>query len=171
MSYQLEKSFSSYIHIVPYCIYIERILPKGPYPPFLRIADRALLAGYPRYDNYTQIKTIRTPKEIFIQQDEIMTFRLYFYVQSQCNQSPKYLTVSVCDLGVSNYFYRALCDTTIHLCPSRVKLDYCLQLSMSISAPNKSIRCVAYNDSALLKVIVRCRKGNENAIFCCSYII
>ena len=29
--------------------YIEGILPKGPYPPRLRMADRALLAGYPRY--------------------------------------------------------------------------------------------------------------------------
>ena len=28
---------------------IEGILPKGPYPPCLRMADRALLAGYPRY--------------------------------------------------------------------------------------------------------------------------
>ena len=32
--------------IVPH---IEGILPKGPYPPCLRMADRALLAGYPRY--------------------------------------------------------------------------------------------------------------------------
>ena len=29
-------------------IYIEGILPKGPYPPCLRMADRVLLAGYPR---------------------------------------------------------------------------------------------------------------------------
>ena len=29
--------------------YIDGILPKGPYPPCLRMADRALLAGYPRY--------------------------------------------------------------------------------------------------------------------------
>ena len=29
--------------------HIDGILPKGPYPPCLRIADRALLAGYPRY--------------------------------------------------------------------------------------------------------------------------
>ena len=27
------------------------ILPKGPYPPCLRMADRALLAGYSRYDD------------------------------------------------------------------------------------------------------------------------
>ena len=27
---------------------IDGILPKGPYPPCLRMADRALLAGYPR---------------------------------------------------------------------------------------------------------------------------
>ena len=30
-------------------LYIEGILPKMPYPPCLRMADRALLAGYPRY--------------------------------------------------------------------------------------------------------------------------
>ena len=29
--------------------YIEGILPKRPHPPCLRMADRALLAGYPRY--------------------------------------------------------------------------------------------------------------------------
>ena len=28
---------------------IDGILPKGPYPPCLRMADRALLAGYPRH--------------------------------------------------------------------------------------------------------------------------
>ena len=29
--------------------YIDGILPKGPYPTCLRMADRAVLAGYPRY--------------------------------------------------------------------------------------------------------------------------
>ena len=29
--------------------YIEGILPKGPHPPCSRMADSALLAGYPRY--------------------------------------------------------------------------------------------------------------------------
>ena len=29
--------------------HFECILPKGPYPPCLRMADRALLAGYPRF--------------------------------------------------------------------------------------------------------------------------
>ena len=29
--------------------HFEGILPKGPYPPCLRMADRALLAGYPRF--------------------------------------------------------------------------------------------------------------------------
>ena len=29
--------------------HINGILPKGPYPPCLRMAERALLAGYPRY--------------------------------------------------------------------------------------------------------------------------
>ena len=31
--------------------HIEGILPNGPYPPCLRMADRALLAGYPRYQD------------------------------------------------------------------------------------------------------------------------
>ena len=30
----------------------EGILQKGPYPPCLRMADRALLAGYPRFMNH-----------------------------------------------------------------------------------------------------------------------
>ena len=32
-----------------YCTYFDGILPKGPYPPCLRMADRALLAGCPRF--------------------------------------------------------------------------------------------------------------------------
>ena len=33
----------------PLTWYINGILPKGPYPPCLHMANRALLAGYPRY--------------------------------------------------------------------------------------------------------------------------
>ena len=33
----------------PFDPHIEGILPKGPYPPCLCMADRALLAGYPRH--------------------------------------------------------------------------------------------------------------------------
>ena len=37
-------------HMVLSCITdIDDILPKGPYPPCLRMADNALLAGYPRF--------------------------------------------------------------------------------------------------------------------------
>ena len=35
--------------------HIDGILPKGPYPPCLRMADRALLAGYPRYMNTVSV--------------------------------------------------------------------------------------------------------------------
>ena len=35
--------------------YIDGILPKGLYPPCLRMADRALLAGYPRYKNTVSV--------------------------------------------------------------------------------------------------------------------
>ena len=48
--------------------YIDGILPKGPYPPCLHMADRALLAGYPRYI-------------------------LYFYVWKYPAQCPKYSAV------------------------------------------------------------------------------
>ena len=36
-------------------VWIEGILPKGPYPPCLRMADRALLAGYPRCVDITKV--------------------------------------------------------------------------------------------------------------------
>ena len=47
-------------------IQIEGILPKGPYPPCLHMADRALLAGYPRNVPYpvsydSQSKHVRRP--------------------------------------------------------------------------------------------------------------
>ena len=35
-----------------YRCHIEGILPKGPYPPFVSMAGRALLAGYHRYYQY-----------------------------------------------------------------------------------------------------------------------
>ena len=35
--------------------YPEGILPKGPYPPCLRMADRALLAGYPRITQWAHV--------------------------------------------------------------------------------------------------------------------
>ena len=34
------------------CHYVEGIRPKGPYPPCLCMADRALLAGYPRLSQH-----------------------------------------------------------------------------------------------------------------------
>ena len=40
--------------------HIDGILPKGPYLPCLRMADRALLAGYPRCDHDTDIMQPQT---------------------------------------------------------------------------------------------------------------
>ena len=39
---------SSWVHCKNWA-YIDGILPEGPYPPCLCMADRALLAGYPRH--------------------------------------------------------------------------------------------------------------------------
>ena len=36
------------------------ILPKRPYPPCLRMADRALLAGSPSYDNAIVVKKVKS---------------------------------------------------------------------------------------------------------------
>ena len=38
--------------------YIDGILPKGPYPPCLRMAYRALLAGYPPYANKVYLSLV-----------------------------------------------------------------------------------------------------------------
>ena len=48
-SYKKGQKYENCFHIMmPFNI--EGILPKGPYPSCLRMADRALLAGYPQYD-------------------------------------------------------------------------------------------------------------------------
>ena len=46
---------------------VEGILPKGPYPPCLRMADRALLAGYPRCrDDTTDVQFCNTLTTIIL---------------------------------------------------------------------------------------------------------
>ena len=47
---------------------IDGILPKAPYPPCLRMADRALLAGYPRYTNKHDIHRYRDFVKLHIDQ-------------------------------------------------------------------------------------------------------
>ena len=49
-SYFFRPCWVHYIFIRAWHLYatVDGILPKGPYPPCLRMADRALLAGYPR---------------------------------------------------------------------------------------------------------------------------
>ena len=42
-----------YVYVLD-LIYFDGILPKGPYPPCLRMADRALLAGYPLFTHISQ---------------------------------------------------------------------------------------------------------------------
>ena len=46
---------------------IEGILPKGPYPPCLRMADKALLAGYPLYLSGQWVKCSRGVKTAIFQ--------------------------------------------------------------------------------------------------------
>ena len=37
-----------YVDVITDLVYLDGFLPKGPYPPCLRMADRAFLAGYPQ---------------------------------------------------------------------------------------------------------------------------
>ena len=56
---------SSLIGLVLAQLYIEGILQKGPYPPCLCMADRALLAGYPRFRKQALILDDPTPADIW----------------------------------------------------------------------------------------------------------
>ena len=49
--------------------YIQGILPIGPYPPCLRMPDRGLLAGYPRYfiQNFSGHRCLRSGANDFIE--------------------------------------------------------------------------------------------------------
>ena len=44
-------SYGDVFYVIIDVIHIEGILPKGPYPPCVSMAGRALLAGYPQYMN------------------------------------------------------------------------------------------------------------------------
>ena len=54
---------------------IEGILPKGPYLPCLRMADGALLAGYPRYHHRISLQTC--VKEISAWKSYYVTFTFH----------------------------------------------------------------------------------------------
>ena len=62
ISVAIHGGYRCWVRAIRSIKYINVILPKGPYPPCLRIADRALLAGYPRYiddNNYRNIKCMK----------------------------------------------------------------------------------------------------------------
>ena len=50
------KNIKHHLELLALCAYIDGILPKGPYPPCLCMADKALLVGYPRYVPYVYIQ-------------------------------------------------------------------------------------------------------------------
>ena len=59
-------NLSKYKFPLNYDVHIEGILPKGPYPPCLRMADRAFLAGYPGYVSDVAIQELRRYTHICI---------------------------------------------------------------------------------------------------------
>ena len=61
------KISSTLLLFYPILMKFEGILQKGPYPPCLRMADKALLAGYPRNDAVFQHLLFQgrtAPKEV-----------------------------------------------------------------------------------------------------------
>ena len=55
------------------------ILPKGPYPPCLRMADRALLAGYPRIMVNRTIREICMSHTCYTMHEILNPFPIYRY--------------------------------------------------------------------------------------------
>ena len=113
---------------------IDGILPKGPYPPCLRMADRALLAGYPRlfclvplHDIYLYIISwsLLTPHTHFTNNLWACTLNL---VEIHVTLPEKILTQP------GHNFVHA---TTVAL--SCVELKPCL--TMGIKIPTKIISC------------------------------
>ena len=103
--------------------YIEGILPKGPYPPCLRMADRALLAGNPRYvfslvgSFHYQMKIWRCVSEtiflcggVHVKQIEMeiniyIYMRIYIYISCKCS-SFHLIETSENDKANSSEYYR-----------------------------------------------------------------
>ena len=55
--------------------YMEGILPKGPYPPCLRMADRALLAGYSRYLVYGCPYELIEPTQVALSRQSVQLYQ------------------------------------------------------------------------------------------------
>ena len=63
--------------------YFEDIMPKGPYPPCVNMAGRALLAGYHRFVCLKQIKHYSTYSELYTVGVLFNTFRKYKHMAKQ----------------------------------------------------------------------------------------
>ena len=68
----------------PVICFINGILPKRPYPPCLRMADRALLAGYPRHmdpRNTELLLSLQQSSPLCVQINGcIMAWRLFSFI-------------------------------------------------------------------------------------------
>ena len=120
---------TAFLHRAPnllLCV-IDGILPKGPYPPCLRMADRALLAGYPRneFQNNFFIIAATSPRGWRVKpiSSLIPTYhytnvrvsdfnRLYIFYPTR---APFTTMVS---LKLSNYMYCFLWYVITHPCPN-----------------------------------------------------
>ena len=89
---------------------IDGILPKGPYPPCLRMADRAFLAGYPRYihnfmgDIFFFIGLL-DPFSIQCWESYLSSFTVYDLAQSQIEHRLWCSNLSVCFTDIREWVY------------------------------------------------------------------
>ena len=126
----IRRNFGVHIHLyctVPKIWQIDGILPKGPYPPCLRMADRALLAGYHRnvcYLLYAVIGCVHVKQScrvyINIWQDSLWTKGSkpaeplpVIYIRGHISGSPVYVIVMPrrlhrrnCIVGVFSFVFR-----------------------------------------------------------------
>ena len=98
-----------------YSAYIDGILPKGPYPPCLRMADRAFLAGYPRYGKCSADNIMPILIDISVIDQAVHWFYLLFATYMYILYTVKQYAFCLAQIKCSWYFKTNELRTKLHL--------------------------------------------------------
>ena len=115
-------------------LYIEGILPKGPYPPCWHMADRALLAGYPPHVEYliVQLSAVLMRPNI-----------TWYFIQSCIDWSSIWIKIYVrASYGVS---FMRIWEKTDHV----IKAPHCI-FQLFLDLKGESIAVTLSRPSVLL---------------------
>ena len=96
--------------------YIDGILPKGPYPPCWCMADRALLAGYPRYrhDVPIQFSTVITQSNLY---NASLWWHSWDFISSPPGQNGHHFTYNIFRCIFVNEKYSILIKISLKFVP------------------------------------------------------